>query len=124
MKEKQSLFFGNPQFFCKNKKLNKYKRSKQTCHILHHVPYLNQILSFLRENAKFMFIRGRSKRGRAHTFFELHRSGAQRIFYVFQAGAQRGTHFFILPYSTFISNPKQQTLIQGIYSKTATKMTK
>ncbi len=28
-------------------KLNKYKWSKQTCHVLHHVPYLSQILSFL-----------------------------------------------------------------------------
>ena len=47
MKEKQSLFFCNRQISCKNTILNKYKRSKQTCHILHHVPYLNQILSFL-----------------------------------------------------------------------------
>ncbi len=47
VKEKQSLFFCNRQISCKNTILNKYKRSKQTCHILHHVPNLNQILSFL-----------------------------------------------------------------------------
>ncbi len=33
--------------FLQKYKLNKYKRSKQTCHVLHHVPYLSQILSFL-----------------------------------------------------------------------------
>ena len=43
----ESVFFCNRQIFCKNTILNKYKRSKQTCHIIHHVPYLNQILSFL-----------------------------------------------------------------------------
>ncbi len=43
--------------FLQNTKLNKYKRSRQTCHILHHVPYLNQILSLLQRKVSKTFLR-------------------------------------------------------------------
>ncbi len=53
-KEKQSLFVCNRhEFFGKNTKLNKYKRSKQTCHILHHVK--SNLIIPLNESWKHFF---------------------------------------------------------------------
>ena len=49
----------------------------------------------------------------AHTFLSCTEAG-HKEFLCISGRAQRGTHFCILPYSTFISNPYQQTLIQGI----------
>ena len=48
---------------------------------------------------------GPEQKGTGHILFLSCTEAGHKEFLCVSGGAQRGTHFFILPYSTFISNP-------------------